>query len=72
MLEDNDNKKKFPVWKYAGMANQFLAGLGLGVFIGMKADEWLHFKVPVLVWLLPLLIITGVIVKIIKDTTNSK
>ncbi len=72
MENDTDSKKKFPIWKYAGMATQFLAGLGLGVFIGIKADKWLHFKVPVLVWLLPLLIITGVIVKIIKDTSKMK
>jgi hypothetical protein len=54
------------------MATQFLVGLGLGVFIGMKADEWLQFSSPILVWLLPLLIITGVIIKIIRDTSKSR
>jgi hypothetical protein len=72
MINNTDNKKNFPLWKYAGMATQFLVGLGLGVFIGMKADKWLHFRIPVLVWLLPLLIITGVIIKIVKDTSKSK
>lgn len=72
MAENIDQKKGFPIWKYAGMATQFLVGLGLGVFIGMKADKWLHFKTPVFVWVLPLLIITSVIVKIIKDTSKRK
>lgn len=71
-LKENDTQTKFSIWKYAGMATQFLVGLGLGVFIGMKIDDWLHFKTPVLVWVLPLLIITGVIVKIVRDTSKRK
>jgi membrane protein DedA with SNARE-associated domain len=69
MKEDN-TQSKFSIWKYAGMATQFLVGLGLGVFIGMKIDARLHFKTPVLVWVLPLLIITGVIIKIVRDTSK--
>ncbi len=72
MLEQKDNKKQITLWKYAGMATQFLVGLGLGVFIGMKADEWLQFSTPILVWLSPSLIITGVIIKIIRDTSKSR
>ena len=54
--------------KYAGLGMQFLVSIGLGIFIGLKVDKWLHFSFPLLVWLLPLLIIIGIIVKIIKDT----
>ena len=54
--------------KYAGMGMQFLLSIALGIFIGMKSDEWLHFSFPLLVWILPLLIIAGLIIKIIKDT----
>jgi hypothetical protein len=56
--------------RYAGMAMQFLVSIGLGVFFGLKIDEWLHFSFPLLVWLLPLLLIIGIIVKIIKDTAQ--
>lgn len=56
--------------RYAGLAMQFLVSIGLGIFIGLKVDEWLHFSFPLLVWLLPLLIIIGIIVKIIKDTSE--
>ena len=54
--------------KYAGMGMQFLVSLGLAVFIGLKLDEKLHFSFPLLVWLFPLLVIIGIIVKTIKDT----
>jgi len=56
--------------RYAGLAMQFMVSIGLGIFLGLKADEWLHFSFPLLVWLLPLLMIIGIIVKIIKDTNN--
>jgi hypothetical protein len=56
--------------QYAGMGMQFLVSIGLGIFIGIKADGWLHFSFPLLVWILPLLIIAGLIIKIIKDTSK--
>jgi hypothetical protein len=55
---------------YAGMGAQFLVSIGVGIFLGIKSDEWLNFSFPLLVWLLPLLIITGLILKIIKDTSK--
>lgn len=54
------------------MATQFLVAIGAGVFIGLKTDSWLKLKTPLLVWILPLLIITGVIIKIIRDTGKRK
>lgn len=56
--------------KYAGMGMQFLVSIALGIFIGIKADEWLKFSFPLLVWILPLIIITGLIIKIVKDTSK--
>lgn len=58
--------------KYAGLATQLLIGLGLAVFLGMKTDEWLHFRMPLAVWLLPLAVIAVVIYKVIKDTAPKK
>ncbi|HSV11843.1 MAG TPA: hypothetical protein VLI68_13800 [Hanamia sp.] len=55
---------------YAGMGAQFLVSISVGIFIGIKVDEWLNFSFPLLVWLLPLLIIAGLILKIIKDTSK--
>ena len=58
--------------RYAGLASQFLIGIGIMVFGGLKADEFFKFKTPLLVWLLPLLLITSVIIKIIKETSSKK
>gem|GEM_PF-367664 len=56
--------------RYAGMGAQFLVSIAVGIFLGIKLDKWLKFSFPLLVWLLPLFIITGLIIKIIKDTSN--
>ncbi|MEO5996570.1 MAG: AtpZ/AtpI family protein [Chitinophagaceae bacterium] len=58
--------------KYAGMATQFLVAIGLSVFIGLKLDGWLHFSFPVSVWVIPLLVIVGMIYKLIKETNSRK
>ena len=54
--------------RYAGLATQMLVSLGIAVFIGLKADKWMKLSFPILVWLLPLLILTGIMYKIFKDT----
>ncbi|MEO8415581.1 MAG: AtpZ/AtpI family protein [Ginsengibacter sp.] len=58
--------------RYSGLAMQFLVSIGIGVFIGLKADQWLKLSIPLLVWLLPLLFICGMIYRIIKDTSKKK
>lgn len=58
--------------KYAGLATQLLVALGLAVYLGMQADKWLHFSMPLAVWVLPLLVIAGVMYKVIKDTSAKK
>ncbi|HEX8460050.1 MAG TPA: AtpZ/AtpI family protein [Segetibacter sp.] len=56
--------------KYLGLATQLMVGLGLGIFIGLKLDKWFAFKMPLLVWILPLLVLTTMIWQIIKDTSK--
>lgn len=56
--------------RYAGMATQFLVSIGIGVFLGLKIDQWCKFSMPLIVWILPLLIIIGLIVGIIKETSK--
>ena len=68
----NKRSNQTSLWKYAGLATQFLIGIGLAVFVGMKLDDWLNFTTPIAVWVLPLLLITGVIFKIVKDTSVKK
>ena len=68
MNKNNNNL----LWRYAGLATQFLVGIGLFLFAGLKLDDWLKFKMPVAVWVLPLLFIIVVIVKIVRDAGNKK
>jgi hypothetical protein len=66
------NKNNQSLIKYAAMATQFLVAIAVSVFAGMKIDEWLKFKTPLAIWLLPLLFIIGMIIKIIRDTSVKK
>lgn len=69
-----DNKKRHPpsnqkvLLRFAGMASQFLAGIGICVFIGLKADQWLDWNLPIWVWVLPLLFIISMIYGIIRNS----
>ncbi len=68
-VKKNDNRL---LLKYAGLATQLFIALGLGVYLGIKIDGWMLFKNPIFVWVLPLIIISAIIYKIIKDTSPKK
>ncbi len=70
MLSPNNNNRD--LLKYAGLATQLFVALGLAVFTGLKADEWLHISFPVFVWVIPLLVIVALIFKLIKETNRKK
>ncbi len=55
--------------QYTGLAFQLIAALGLGVFLGIKADGWLNLPFPLLAWLMPLIILIAMFAKIFKDTS---
>ena len=67
-----NNKSNSQLWQYAGLASQFLVSMGIGVFIGLKLDKWIKTTFPVFVWILPLLIMAGIIAKLLKDTSKRK
>lgn len=54
--------------QYAGLGLQLLSAIGIALFLGIKADAQLQFNIPVLSWLLPLLVIVGMIIKLLKET----
>lgn len=66
--DKNRREANKQLMRYAGLGFQFLVGIGLALFVGLKADEWLNMNFPLLVWLIPLLIIVGVIIKTVIDT----
>jgi uncharacterized membrane protein YhiD involved in acid resistance len=58
------------LFKYAGMATQFLVTLGVAIFIGLKIDRWIAFGFPIATVTLPLLILVATFLKIFRDTNN--
>jgi hypothetical protein len=65
-------QKNNQLLKYAGLAMQFAVAIGLAVFIGIKIDNYLALKTPMLTWVLPLLFIIVIIYKIVQDTSPKK
>ena len=41
-------------------------------YAGIKVDQWFKLKMPLAVWGLPLLLILGMIIRIIYDTSPKK
>ena len=58
--------------RYAGLGAQIFASLGIAVFIGYKLDEWMNISMPVFVWLLPFVVLCGLIYQLIKQTNKKK
>ena len=68
MVPDKRQQANKQLMKYAGMGFQFLVSIGLALYVGIKADEWTKISFPLLAWLLPLLIIIGLIIKLVIET----
>jgi len=64
----SNNRNNYLI-RYASLGTQMLVAIGLAVFIGLKADKWLHSS-PLLSCILPLLVLIGIFYKLIKDTAK--
>ena len=60
------------VMHYAGLGAQIFVSLGIAVFAGYKLDGWLNINFPLLVWALPLAVLSMMIYKLIKETSKRK
>jgi F0F1-type ATP synthase assembly protein I len=58
--------------QYLSFAWQLIAGIAIFVYVGMLTDRWIKIKTPLFVWIFPLLVIIGMMIKVIRDTTNKK
>ena len=67
---DKQPQNKNLLMQYFSFAWQLLAGLGIAVYVGILLDGWMKLNTPLLVWILPLLVITTMMVKVIRDTTK--
>ena len=75
MKKKQQQQKSTPtsdLMRYAGLSSQILVSLGIAVFAGYKIDRWLKIPLPLLVWLLPLVVLIGIIYKLIKETSGKK
>jgi hypothetical protein len=69
---EDPEKEPSLLLRYAGMATQFFVAIGLSVWLGRKADIRLGWPSPVFVWVLPLLVICGLIILVVRDTAKRK
>lgn len=65
-----DKKPNDSLMQYAGFAAQLAVGLILAVYAGMWLDKQTGFKIPLLIWLLPLILLIAMLVKVVKDTSK--
>ncbi|MEN9349712.1 MAG: hypothetical protein RL372_690 [Bacteroidota bacterium] len=59
-----------PFLQYASLATQLLVSFAFAAFGGKWLDLKFFSRKPVLIWILPLLVGIGLILKVIKDTDH--
>jgi F0F1-type ATP synthase assembly protein I len=59
------------ILRYASLGTQMLVAIAIAVFIGLKADGWLH-TLPLFSCALPLLVLVGIFYKLMRETGNKK
>ncbi|MEZ5047577.1 MAG: AtpZ/AtpI family protein [Chitinophagaceae bacterium] len=59
-------------WKYAGLATQFLATLGVAFFIGFWIDKKMQFRIPIVALLLSVAMLFYNLWKIYKDVSKNE
>jgi membrane protein DedA with SNARE-associated domain len=65
-----EEKPKNILMQYAGFATQLAVALLLAVFAGKWLDKYTGIDFPILIWLLPLLVLIGLLVKVVRDTSK--
>lgn len=56
--------------QYAGFGAQLTVSLLLTVYAGNWVDKKINTKFPLFLWIFPLIVIIGMIIKVIRDTSN--
>jgi hypothetical protein len=63
-------KPNTSLMQYAGFAAQLAIALLLAVYAGKWMDGKTGSSIPVFIWLLPLVLLIGILVKVVKDTSK--
>lgn len=66
---DEEERKNpyFNYAKYSGLAIQMFSLIGIGIYGGIKLDEWLHLKFPAFTLALTIFSLTSAIYLAVKD-----
>jgi putative effector of murein hydrolase LrgA (UPF0299 family) len=67
---NRNQKPGNPLLQYAGFAFQLALALLLAVYAGHWLDKKLALGVPICIWSLPLLLLIGILIKVVRDTSN--
>ena len=67
----SNNSSTKDLLRYAGLGAQMLVSIGIALYAGIKADEWLHTS-PLFTVALPLLVRVGIFGGLIRQTQNKK
>ncbi|TWI81017.1 AtpZ/AtpI family protein [Chitinophaga japonensis] len=67
-----EKKRNYLLLRYAGLAFQMMATLGLAVFVGYKLDQRTGWSFPVFLIIFSLLALTLLLWQIIKDTRRNE
>ena len=59
-----------PFLQYASLATQLLVSFAFAAFGGKWLDLKFFSRTPIFIWILPLLVGIGLIIKVIKDTDS--
>jgi len=68
LIKENDPLKPANDYvRYSSMAFQMLAIIGIGTWLGYKADHWFHTSFPILTIILSLISVFGAIAYFIRE-----
>jgi hypothetical protein len=66
--QNNPIKPANDYLRYSSMAFQMIAIMGVGIWLGIKIDHWLHLHFPVFTTILAILSVFGAIAYFIRET----
>ena len=69
---DKDRSNRRELIRYAGLSSEVMASVGIAVFLGIKADKWLKLSFPIFSMSLPLLVVTALIIRLVKESSRKK
>jgi hypothetical protein len=61
-----------PSNKYISWGSQLFVGILIVLYAGKRIDEYEKWETPVFTIIFPLVYLTGMMIKLIKDTGNKK